>query len=338
MTELFIQISDDSTSVNVPSVQHHVDTNHKSAIVQIDTLAKKRSNVTKKDKELIDNALLNLYEAKDSVFTKPKPEYAKGQFLFMEHIKPTSEKCLKTNNQFTYSSNKDIIHNDIQPRIQPIQWGFYVLVSAFILVVFVRREYSKYFSIITNLIVFYHEAKRRFENYNLYAQRFFNLLQVNFILISGLYILQVLSFYHIKHLFFIKASDGILFIVFSVAVFLYFLFKKLIYILTGHLFNAKKEALEYIYHINVLNAFAGLSLLPITIGIAYFGTETKHFFIICGYVMLATLYLIRLYRGSQILFNRHISFFHVIVYLCTLEIIPLLAIIKGIMNLSLISN
>jgi hypothetical protein len=106
----------------------------------------------------------------------------------------------------------------------------------------------------------------------------------------------------------------------------YFTIKKVIYFLVGALTENKQEVQEYLFSITVYNRVLGLFLLPVTAIIAFvplYQTETVLF---AGLGIVIIFYLLSLIRGGQIFLKKHFSIFYLILYLCTLEFLPLLLI------------
>jgi hypothetical protein len=85
---------------------------------------------------------------------------------------------------------------------------------------------------------------------------------------------------------------------------------------------------EYAYYAFLSIKGAGLFLYPILVFLEY--SQLSNFSsIVAGLIVCATFYILRLVRGMLILINSGgVSVFHLFLYLCGLEIIPLIVIIK----------
>lgn len=106
--------------------------------------------------------------------------------------------------------------------------------------------------------------------------------------------------------------------------FVKFVFLKLVGALTrNHLLTD-----EYAYYAFLSIKGAGLFLYPILVFLEY--SQLSNFSsIVAELIVCATFYILRLVRGMLILINSGgVSVFHLFLYLCGLEIIPLIVIIK----------
>jgi hypothetical protein len=92
----------------------------------------------------------------------------------------------------------------------------------------------------------------------------------------------------------------------------------------------KQETIsEYIFTIFLVNQFFGILLLPVVIFIAYGPPSFTQGIIYFGIVLVFTAFLVRVGKGiSSVLLNGEATLFYLILYLCTLEILPLLIGIK----------
>lgn len=99
--------------------------------------------------------------------------------------------------------------------------------------------------------------------------------------------------------------------------------------LLGFIFEVKEAAREYAYNIVLFNKSVGLILFPITLLLAYARQIPSDWLIWSGLILWGLVLLYRLVRLSFIGFSvRGVSVFYIILYLCTLEILPVLVIIK----------
>jgi Domain of unknown function (DUF4271) len=93
-------------------------------------------------------------------------------------------------------------------------------------------------------------------------------------------------------------------------------------------FNQQALASEYIFNVSLYNNFQGVLFIPILL-ILYF--TTFNFSSILMYIALPVLglgLLLRLFRLVMIGNAKSISYFYIFLYICTLEILPLVVIFK----------
>jgi hypothetical protein len=110
--------------------------------------------------------------------------------------------------------------------------------------------------------------------------------------------------------------------------FLYQMLKSSLVYLLGYVFNNKDSARAYQLNTLLFNHITGIFLLPITI-IAFYWDSIVILNAGIIIVLLVTLY--GLYRGILTgLSDKNYNLFYLFLYLCTLEILPLLLIYKVI--------
>ncbi|HEY5125103.1 MAG TPA: DUF4271 domain-containing protein [Ignavibacteria bacterium] len=104
-------------------------------------------------------------------------------------------------------------------------------------------------------------------------------------------------------------------------------------IITGNLSGEKEVFHEYLVVIYQVYRIAGLYLLAITVLILYTSLIPVNILFYAGFSLIALLYLIRVFRLFLIFINRHVSIFYLILYLCALEILPVVILLKYVTGL-----
>jgi hypothetical protein len=202
-------------------------------------------------------------------------------------------------------------------------WLIGVLVLAFLLFASVRLIFNKYLSQLLHAILNYSTFLR------LFRERYFNLLHASFRLdvifrlIFALFSYQFISIYKInfgfgKSLYVYLTCLGI--------VIGYFIAKRIIYFILGILTESRAEVQEYLFSINVFNRVLGLFLLPVTAAIAFVPSSQAEVLQFGGLGIISIFYILSLIRGGKIFLKKHFSISYLILYLCTLEFLPLLLI------------
>jgi hypothetical protein len=89
---------------------------------------------------------------------------------------------------------------------------------------------------------------------------------------------------------------------------------------------------EYFFNIFIFNQMAGVVLFPIVLCIL-FSKLTPELFLYPGIVICAAFFLLRLFRGFVIsTLEQNVGVLYIFLYLCGLEILPLLVLIKFLLN------
>jgi hypothetical protein len=99
-------------------------------------------------------------------------------------------------------------------------------------------------------------------------------------------------------------------------------------LITGAVSGEQEVFREYLLSIYQSYRFGAIFLSAIIILITYTRILPVNDLIISGIVILGIMYLIRVIRLLIIFLNRNISIFYLILYLCALEILPVLIVVK----------
>ncbi|MBN1926838.1 MAG: DUF4271 domain-containing protein [Prolixibacteraceae bacterium] len=164
----------------------------------------------------------------------------------------------------------------------------------------------------------------------LYREKANNIIHVSFRLsllfffVAGLYIYHLISFINKD----ILGGGAILYITCLSALSLFMAGKFILYRFSGILFDSKEEVQEYIFNAKTGNRIMGLLLFPVVI-LTFFasGIFTK-IILFTGVIIIAIISIFNVFRGIEILSKKVFSIYYMILYLCSLEILPLLIVLK----------
>lgn len=144
-------------------------------------------------------------------------------------------------------------------------------------------------------------------------------LSLNFLLIFSLFILFTVAFFHnsIQH-----PSFLIYLIIFSAILAIYST-KIMTIKIVGFLFDKSIIASEYISLIYLVNQVTGIAFIPITIFVAYAKPGLANIFVYIGIFMFGLALIVRGVKGIIIAVSSGwVNPFYLLLYLCTLEILP----------------
>ena len=210
-------------------------------------------------------------------------------------------------------------------------WIIPLLLGIFFLAAIIHTVFSKASKGIFNALFKRDGLRKLMEEENIIQRRTLLLSLSLYLLIVPIFIFQVAQHFHLTTAFvpFLPPYAQLLLIsagllgckVFSIH-------------LLGYLFNCRVEAGNYTVGIIVMSSLLGLSLIPTTLGVKLSTGEMEVYFILSGIAFLALSYLISLGIGiSAGLRSSVLSKFHLILYFCTLEILPVILIIKAVRNI-----
>ena len=105
-------------------------------------------------------------------------------------------------------------------------------------------------------------------------------------------------------------------------------------LVTGAVSGEREVFTEYMLGIYQFYRFSALLIFVVTILISYTTIFSVKSCFIAGVTILLTLYVIRVIRLLMIFINKNISLFYLILYLCALEILPVVISVKYISGLA----
>lgn len=201
---------------------------------------------------------------------------------------------------------------------------FYILIFILFFLSLIKAAFPKYFDSLFTLS--FQATFRQTQTREQMAQNFFPAFMLNilFALCGGVFITLYAGSEKWSSLPFWELfvySTGILLLAYSV--------KYLVISFTGWVFNAKEAATEYRFVVFLVNKLLGILVIPLLFLIAYSNDRIKSIaitIVLCLVVFsLAVRYIVSLARIRK---NLSVTAFHFFVYLCAVEIIPLLVIYK----------
>jgi hypothetical protein len=104
-------------------------------------------------------------------------------------------------------------------------------------------------------------------------------------------------------------------------------------LITGKASGEEEIFREYLVGIYQAYRIAGLIIFLIILLILYTSILPAEIFFFAGFSVIGILYLARVLRLFLIFINRHVSIFYLILYLCALEILPVVILVKYVTGL-----
>jgi len=203
-------------------------------------------------------------------------------------------------------------------------WITIILSLCLIILATIRMPYARYIGHMFQSLVNYTTSVRMFRERNYSLVHGAYRLDIYFYLTSSLFVFQALKYFEIP----LPFKNFILYLFCLLAVIGYFLIKRMLYSLAGFVNNGLAETNEYWFNLANYNRALGLFLFPVVAILAFSPFFKPAFLIFSGLIITAVFYGIALQRGIIILLKKQFSIFYLFLYLCTLEILPLLLIYK----------
>ncbi|MGI8952708.1 MAG: DUF4271 domain-containing protein [Chitinophagaceae bacterium] len=213
-------------------------------------------------------------------------------------------------------------------KVQQKDVLFYTIIGIILFLAIIKQSFPKYFQ---NIFRWFFQASYRQNQsheslvYDRLASLLFNFL---FIISGGLFISLLADQYK-----FISVSFWKIFLYSAAILAAIYLFKFLFLKFTGLIFRLNKAADSYIFIVFLVNKIAGIILIPFLFLMAFEQTETINIVITVATCLFVLLLLYRyLMMLSYVRANLKVSAFHFFIYLCVVEIIPMIIIYKVFFN------
>lgn len=195
----------------------------------------------------------------------------------------------------------------------------------------VKYYYGKLINPIILSVFNYQSAGNLYRNRNSFFQRASIALNMIFFMTGGLFLYQFSILFDLE-LFDYPAFVN--YLILTVVIVFWFIAKWIITRLTGIISETENLFNEYFFNVSLYFNCAGLFLIPITLLGSYAPYPYNNIFLYIGLGMLLLLYILRSFRLFVIFYSKRVYFSYGILYLCALEILPFLVMVKVLLAMS----
>lgn len=227
----------------------------------------------------------------------------------------------------TLVDTKASIENDSGQKQEGFQadWVFFVLLAILFFFGWLRVVYARRTSQVLKATWSYQQAYSFFMERNYTTVRVSFSLNLLFYLNLGFYLFMLANHLDVPLIYEEPYYNWLLLsAVVAAFSFAYYLLLKIAALFTG----AFQSFNEYIFHTFIYMKNIGVYLLPVIIATAYMPQPWPGYVIHLGWALFAGFWFMKVLRGIQLSFYKRVSFFYMFLYLCTLEIAPLLVAYK----------
>lgn len=204
-------------------------------------------------------------------------------------------------------------------------WFVGVILFSLFLLASVRFLFGKYLSKLVESIFNFHTANNLFLEKNINIIKASIVLNILFVVNISLFTINVINSSSVSSSQVYGFRE---FVFLSIAIFFLYLGKIIVIRGLGYVFKGTNESKEYLFTTFIYNKNLGLFLFPVIIALPFVQSFAVEWLMYIGVFMIIFFYVLRISRGLKILFRKHVSIFYMILYLCALEIFPLLMIYK----------
>lgn len=210
-------------------------------------------------------------------------------------------------------------------KVKNADWFLGILILLLSIVTLLKLLYNKYFSDSVKALWSYQHSIKLFKENTVLNQRLSLISNILFILSFSLFAVLCADYFSISGF---SKNNFLYFSIISGLIVLIYLIKYAVYKILGYVFIESASYSEYLYNVFQFNRIAGIFLIPIIIAIAYSTINYTTAIVYSGYIILFIIFIMRVVRGFQICLKVNFSIFYSFLYLCMLEILPLIVIYK----------
>jgi len=221
-------------------------------------------------------------------------------------------------------------------RIQSNSFGYFMdnfililIIFSILLLAWSKVFFGKYISQVLRAAFNYSEAFKLFRDHNSIVDRFYLLLNIIFTISGGLFLFHLLKI--AKPEIFSHNPFYVILVCFSFILAIYFS-RYLINKIIGFLLNQRQLFDEFIHSIFIYLKVMGLALLPLVVVISFIDLNYRSIFLTFGAITISFLYIISIFRATRIMIKKGILIFYWILYLCTIEFLPIILFYKFIVT------
>lgn len=222
-------------------------------------------------------------------------------------------------------------------RSEAPDWILVILVLTLGLLAYLRKTNSKRLRQLVNAFASNRFVRQMLREEQAFTNRASVLLTINYWVVGALFISQIFHYSpfidELAELSWLPRGPVFFFIALGGLASFYLVKVALIY-LAGWLFNIPNATEEYLFNFQLFATVQGLVLLPVAISVAYLNWAGPSLMIAVGAFLSLGFLLVRLFKGLYLgISSTNFSWFYIIVYICSLEILPLLAIAKPLITI-----
>ncbi len=214
---------------------------------------------------------------------------------------------------------------NVRKGFESTDWMLGVIIFSLILFGWIRVGFGRFVQLAIQASYNFFTARRIKEESNVMRSRVFHFMNLLFFINLGLFLSQWVDFQNIA-LF--ELNGFLLFILIFMVILLFYSLKGLVLTFLDFLFLSKGAFTYYNSTVFIYNRMVGLLLLPLISVLPFVDISITPWLFYLGFLIIALLYFFRISRGIQIGSKIRLSIFYLILYLCALEILPLLIIYK----------
>ncbi|MEO7444622.1 MAG: DUF4271 domain-containing protein [Ferruginibacter sp.] len=263
-------------------------------------------------------------QQEDSLVSVPDTGLNKIQIEPAEHV-ATINSLVKKNAWINSTAKPQALY--MQPhQAENISILFYALAGLVLFLGILKTVFSKYF--VTLFQVFFNSSLRQSQLTDQLMQSRLPSLFLNL-----LFVVSAAFYLGFLYRYFIIPGTAFSWKIFSFALIIIagmYLVKFIVLKFIGWLTGYSNEADTYAFILFLINKMIGIILLPVIIVLAFVQGEYRYYLIVLSFIIIGLLVVMRFLRAYGLLEHKlMISRFHFMLYIFSMEILPLLLLYKA---------
>jgi hypothetical protein len=262
------------------------------------------------DFKLIDNQYFD-----ENIFAEKKGEQVKFNYLNEE-----------TTHIFQHKPLREIerpIKSDT-----PSAWFFVPLFGLFILLAIFKVFYSRFINYFIQSSLYVFVANKIQKENSLLGNRVLLLLDIVYFVSTSVFILKAIDYYNIRNQ--IGLNIPLLFLSVIGILVAFRIYKYIVTMVSGYSSQTITEMRELYFHQLIYPRIFGIILIPLLFVFAFtdekLSTAVLYFIIAAFFIQL----IMKTLRTFRVFINKGFSIFYFLLYLCALEIVPVLVFLKEV--------
>ena len=227
------------------------------------------------------------------------------------------------------SINTDVMQQDLDVTrvVEPVgqEWALIVFLLLFGGLAWVRVVDTRRFGALLRMFVYQRFLRQAVREEELLGSGISMVFTTVFVS-SGAFLLYHLMGGNSKNWFSFELTGVLLFLLLVAAVFLTYLVKYSVVKLIQFVFDVDRGLNEHLYNTWLLNVVLGIVLLPIVLVINFSSWQGASYLMWGALGLVGVFFLYRLIRGIRTGIGQKVSIFYLFIYLCSLEILPLVVL------------
>jgi len=190
-----------------------------------------------------------------------------------------------------------------------------------LLFIWIRIFYGKFYTLLADSITNYQISAKLYLEKNVLTRRVSPIMDVIYFVVFAVFLYELTKYSGILTT---NIKEIVLYGIILGLLMAYSLFRITILRMTGFLFHNVQVFTEYIHHTFIFNKGLGIVLFPVIIMLIFMPPQLIRYILATGIIIYLLAFILKAVRAYKIIIRKDVLLFYMILYLCSLEILPLL--------------